>query len=175
MELEADPAGLSAELAAMLEGLSAQPLAGKIAAADVRLAELSLVYDAGPATLRGQIDLLYRDAAGRWHVVDYKSDRVDAGEVAERARRYELQMMVYLSAASRQFGGGVTDATLYFLRPGAAHVFAPDAAAYAAFGDRLADLAGRLARSRADGDFPRAGDAKTGRCAYCPYADLCGR
>jgi len=174
MELEIDPAPLAAELTGMLETLAGSPLAGRIASADVRLPELSLLYDAGPATLSGQIDLLYRDTDGGWHVVDYKSDHIAADGAAERGDRYELQMMVYLAAARRQFGESVVDATLYFLRPGAAHTLAPGAKAFAAFEKRLADLAGNLIRCRATGEFPRTGDASTGRCAYCPYASLCG-
>ncbi len=175
MELAIDQAAFSAELAGMLARLSAHPLAERIRAADCRLAELSFLHDAGPVTLRGQIDLLFRDPGGGWHVVDYKSDRVAPADIEAHARRYELQMMIYLAAARRQYGDGVTDATLYFLRPAEAYTFTPDKKAHAAFANDLAAVAESLARSRATGDFGPRGDGRTGLCTHCPYGPLCRR
>ncbi len=174
MDLPIDPAALSGELAEMLEKLQALPLLAAVRAARQRLPELTFAFRAGGLDLSGQIDLLYQDAAGAFHVVDYKSDRLGRAQVGAHARRYELQMMIYLAAARRHFGPpAVADATLYFLRPGREHRFAPDEQAWADFQKRLAALADELARCRHSGVFARRGDAAPGLCPRCPYRDLC--
>ncbi len=172
MELPVEPSELAGELAEMLERLRGEALAEQIASARRRLRELAFVFRAGPFEVSGQIDLLFQDADGAWHVVDYKSDRVGPDELATRAARYELQMMLYLAAARRQVGEAACEAVLYFLRPGLTHEFSADAGALAALEGRLADLAGGLARCRRTGSFPRRGE---GLCRSCPYATLCLR
>ena len=171
MELSVEPSELASELAGMLERLRGRPLADQIASAQRRLKELAFVFRAGPFEISGQIDLLFQDAGGTWRVVDYKSDRVEADEVAARAARYELQMMLYLAAARRQVGDAAVEAVLYFLRPGASRTFAVGDA-LAALEGRLTELAGRLARCRRAGSFPGRADEI---CQSCPYATLCQR
>ncbi|MDY7009932.1 MAG: UvrD-helicase domain-containing protein, partial [Planctomycetota bacterium] len=109
MELMVPTGPLARELSDMLKRLAKSPLLRQLTEAKQRLTELSFVYRAGlqraqsnrAIDITGQIDLLYRDAGGAWHVVDYKSGRLGPGEVEARAKRYELQMMIYLSAAGR--------------------------------------------------------------------------
>ncbi len=169
-EMQLDSAdALADELAGMLRRLADAPLARRIASAPRRLRELAFSFRAGPAEISGKIDLLYEDADGPWHVVDYKSDRVGADEVPSHAARYELQMMLYLAAARRQVGEGAGGATLYFLRPGLTHDF--PAAGLDELPDRLADLAERLTRCRRSGTFPRRHQP----CERCPYGPLCLR
>jgi len=183
MELDAPPAGLTEELAEMLRKLGRDPLSERLSAARRRLREVALLYRlpeaAGAAgEVSGKIDLLYEDAEGRWHVVDYKSDRVDAEHAPAHAARYELQMMIYVAAAARHpglgptGGGRVVDATVYFLRAGCSCRFAPDEAALGRFHRRLAALVEELVRSRRSGRFARRRD---GRCRRCPYVRLCLR
>ena len=54
--------------------------------------------------VHGSIDLAY-EAGGRWHVVDFKTDRVDKGGESERAASYLTQLGVYagaIEAATKQ-------------------------------------------------------------------------
>ncbi len=56
--------------------------------------------------MHGYIDLIYRDDAGRHHVVDYKTNRLPAYDAAAlreaiRARDYDLQYLIYLVALQR--------------------------------------------------------------------------
>lgn len=56
--------------------------------------------------MHGYIDLVYRDDAGRHHVLDYKTNRLpaydaDALRRAVRARDYDLQYLIYLVALRR--------------------------------------------------------------------------
>jgi ATP-dependent helicase/nuclease subunit A len=81
--------------------------------------------------LRGYIDCLYRDTAGDWHLLDYKTNRVAADGVAVVAAEYEMQMLVYALAVERILGAGPRELVLCFLRPGVEFLFAWDAAARA--------------------------------------------
>ncbi|MCD4699109.1 MAG: UvrD-helicase domain-containing protein [Phycisphaerae bacterium] len=175
MELTVPTGPLGRELADMLERLAKRPLLRKLTEAKQRLTELSFVYRDGVIDITGQIDLLYRDAAGAWHVVDYKSDRIGPGEVEAHAKRYELQMMIYLAAAGRGLDGSVSDATVYFLRAGVSHRFAATSETIAGAENRLTDLAAELVRCRRAGQFPRIGETDVLLCKTCPYAGLCLR
>ncbi|MCD6304253.1 MAG: PD-(D/E)XK nuclease family protein, partial [Planctomycetes bacterium] len=147
------------------------PLYRELAAAGRTLREMDFTMACGPALLHGQIDLLYAGADGRWHIVDYKSDRLDdAAAAAEHARRYELQVLTYAMAAASYFGGPPADARLYFLRPGLSVAIPVNAADLERGRSRLEELARKLIDRRRTGDFePRAGES----CRTCPYAGLC--
>jgi ATP-dependent helicase/nuclease subunit A len=73
--------------------------------------------------LQGFIDCLYQDAQEGWHLVDYKTNDVTAGEVASEAGRYEMQMLVYATALERALGVPPVELALHFLRPGVEHIF----------------------------------------------------
>jgi len=80
-------------------------------------------WSGGPY-IQGFIDCLYRDAAGGWHVVDYKTNHVAPDEIASLASRYEMQMLVYALAVERLLGSPPVELVLCFLRPGREHHFA---------------------------------------------------
>ena len=174
LDIEAGPGleALAAELSEILSAFAGHELSAELrSAAEVRR-ELDFVLHCPPAMVRGQIDLAYMDRAGAWHIVDYKSDRVEpGGQVAEHAAHYELQLLLYAQAAGRHLGGPVADATLYFLRPAWTHEFRVDAAALSATAERAARLAEGLIASRRSGVFERRAREK---CAWCPYSGLCG-
>ncbi len=77
--------------------------------------------------LHGFIDCLYRDASGAWRLVDFKTNRVGAGGVAEASRPYELQMAVYTEACRQALGSPPSECTLYFLRAGEGFAVPPEA------------------------------------------------
>jgi hypothetical protein len=104
--------------------------------------------------------------------VDYKSDHVDEASLAEHAGRYELQMLLYASAAWKHFGSHPADATLYFLRPGASHVFPVTPETLAVARQRVEKLTTDLITARRTGNFPRN---TGGACRFCPYGPLCLR
>ena len=83
-----------------------------------------------PETLiSGYLDRLYRDAHGRWHVVDFKTNRVGESGVAALSAAYEMQMLVYGLATEQILGVPPASLTLHFLRTGEEHAFAWNAAA----------------------------------------------
>jgi ATP-dependent helicase/nuclease subunit A len=75
----------------------------------------------GAIHLHGFIDCLYQDSAGCWHVIDYKTNRVTAAQVAHTAGKYELQMLVYGIAVEQIFGQPPESLVLHFLYPGCEH------------------------------------------------------
>jgi ATP-dependent exoDNAse (exonuclease V) beta subunit len=112
------------------------PRAAQIAAAAEVHTELEFLLrwppdgdDSDGRYLQGFIDCLYRDAAGGWHLVDYKTNRVAAERVAEEAAAYEMQMLVYALAVERITKSPPVELALCFLRPGVEHHFPWDAAA----------------------------------------------
>jgi RecB family exonuclease len=159
------------EFADMLRTCQAAPLWAPLAAAEKRFAELDFILDAGPVSLRGQIDLIYQDDGGAWHIVDYKSDRLgDEEDVAEHATRYELQMLTYALAAGRHLGCDPADAQLYFLRTGCTHTLAISPDAIRSASERIEGLAKELILARRSGRFERRWSRA---CETCPYGKLC--
>jgi ATP-dependent helicase/nuclease subunit A len=108
----------------MLERFSASPRARQMAQAAAVDREVEFLLAWPPnCYLHGYIDCLYQDAEGRWHLVDYKTNKVSAADVAQVAPQYELQMYVYALAAERAFGEPPAELALHFLRPGIEHAF----------------------------------------------------
>jgi len=102
--------------------------------------EVPVSVTVGGTLLDGGADVVWRDAAGAWGVVDYKTD---VGEPAELAREYRLQLAVYALAVARFAGAPAVDASLHFLSAGEA---APLAATADEIEAEIADALGRLAR-----------------------------
>jgi len=127
-----------AEPVAMVERFAASPRAAELAAAAEVYRELEFLLPWPPGTgkpqekyIQGFIDCLYRDAAGGWHLVDYKTNRVTPGTLSATAAGYEMQMLVYALAVERTLGVPPVELALCFLRTGDEHRFAWDAAARA--------------------------------------------
>ncbi|MCL4394113.1 MAG: hypothetical protein M1482_04790, partial [Chloroflexi bacterium] len=88
----------------------------EIAAAPLRRHEVPFSYTTGGHPTTGSIDLLYRDAAARWHIVDFKTDAVgdDQPLPDETREKYTGQLRRYRDAVARLLGSPA-DAALCFL------------------------------------------------------------
>ena len=64
--------------------------------------------------IQGIIDLLFKDAAGRWVLLDYKTDR-DAEDLAER---YKIQIELYAAAVEALLKIKIAEKYLYLLNGG---------------------------------------------------------
>ena len=72
------------------------------------------------AIITGSIDWLRPVSAESmrgFEIVDFKTDSINADEVATRAREYDLQLVTYALAARSALGLPITATTLYFLEP----------------------------------------------------------
>ena len=172
MDLQIPADALSAELGQMIDNFRPQPLWRELATARKSWRELSFLMDVSGSTVRGQIDLIYQDAGGHWHIVDYKSDRVEGQQLADRAANYELQMMLYAWAAKRYLGQAPVDATLYFLRPAVEHRFVITPDALQSVQQRTEGLMAQLLDARRQNVYEAR---RSDRCGHCDYRTLCGK
>lgn len=145
------------EAASLVERFLQTPLAAELAAASIVRREIEFLLpwppanrsmpvesasaervqgsaSAGPRSgsspyLHGFLDCLYQDSAGRWRLVDYKTNRVAASEVSRVAATYELQMLAYRLACEAALGEPLAECSLVLLHPGVTHTLAWDAAA----------------------------------------------
>jgi ATP-dependent exoDNAse (exonuclease V) beta subunit len=123
-----------AEATAMIERFAGSPRARQIAAARASHAEVEFLL-AWPATsqpgnsqsgnsqpanvaLKGYLDRLYQDDGGRWHVLDFKTNKIGDGGVAAVASAYEMQMYVYALAIEQILKSPPASLILHFLRTG---------------------------------------------------------
>lgn len=126
---------------------------------------------AGALRLRGAIDLVERNAAGRLRVVDHKTGKVRAPQRFVLGHGEVLQPVLYGLAAERLLGAPVESGGLYYCTADGGFVertVALDDAARAAATEfaRIVDGALRA------GFFPAA--PKPGACTWCDYRAVCG-
>ena len=108
---------LAGEVWEMLDRFTRTPVAAALAERDVeRWFELPFAWDWDGVPVHGSVDLVYRDAAG-WHVIDFKSDRLDGASAREVGSRYAVQIGLYQRAIEAAVGEAVS-AGLLFLRSG---------------------------------------------------------
>ncbi len=170
----ANTTAIANELTEMLGKFLSHDLSSELSRARQDLRELDFILDLGPAKLRGQIDLLFQDDSDQWHIVDYKSDRISNDAIASHSANYELQMLIYASAAARITGKLPLDAKLYFLRLGKTYDIKISPESLEALEGRAKSLACELSTARRSNVFARC-DSKTFQyCQYCQYKGLCG-
>jgi ATP-dependent helicase/nuclease subunit A len=122
-----------------------------------------------PYTFAGRIDCLvdYRD--GTFGIVDYKTDRVNAGQAAAKGEEYSLQLALYALAVEATGLGTVKTARLHFLRPGVTVAVPVDAPAREAAAAKLAAACRHIRGSDRERDYP----VNTSWCRQCGYRVLC--
>ncbi len=79
--------------------------------------EFTLMSPFGDDFLTGTIDMVYTDADGVLHVIDYKTDSISPKEVPDSARSYEAQLQFYVLLAQRHFSAERVRGTLFFTAP----------------------------------------------------------
>lgn len=85
--------------------------------------EARVQVDLGDQRIEGSIDLLWRDADGLWHLLDYKAtetDAVSAASIDARIAHYYPQVALYAQTVQGRLHGGGQLATygLWFVREG---------------------------------------------------------
>ncbi len=146
---------LASDFAGMIAAMAAGPIWNDLARAKCIYRELDFTLELDSGSLRGQIDLLFQDADGNWHVLDYKSDRLHQGESPQaHAEAYQLQILLYAAAAKRALGALPKDATIYFLRSGQSSVLELNQAMVDSAVTRADTLVRELAASQAAQEAP---------------------
>ena len=125
------------------------------------------------ASITGRFDLVYRDAEGRWNVLDYKTSRVDGAPEEHVRTYYELQQRAYGLAASRLLRERFGHVAFTFLRACADVVWEPDDASLSQAEERLRETIGACSDALQTGRFDKTEDVA--RCLRCGYRAVCGR
>lgn len=158
----------------LLEGWLVTPRWEEVRTSTERRSEVPFVLQfVDGRSLVGRFDLLYQDAAGGWHVLDYKTDRV-AGTAADRVEtNYKLQQEAYGLAAGRLLGGAVAEVVFAFLRTGEEVVWRPTPSAVAAAESHLSGVTASWDNALGASAFPKTEEVL--HCLRCGYRALCGR
>ena len=144
------------------------PLRERIEAEATRTrAEVPLLLGVGGTVLRGSIDLLVERDGAPPLVIDYKTDRLDGADPAERAARYEVQRSIYALAVAEALGVEKVEVAYVFLeRPDEPATTALDAEQMATARGKLEQTIARISQ----GDFPVAAQEQRDwpLCRGCP-------
>ena len=110
------------ELQALKEKTSQSETARKIVFAKEAQNEAAITIRLGSDYLTGTLDHIFRNEAGFWEVVDYKTNRISAAEIHQESERYTLQMQAYALLISKIYPGQEEyPVSLYFLHPDKLH------------------------------------------------------
>jgi hypothetical protein len=126
-----------------------------------------LLLGIGGTVLRGSIDLLVEREGAAPLVIDYKTDRLDGANPAERAAHYDVQRSIYALAVAEALGAEEVEVAYVFLeRPDEPAVSTLGPAEMAAARERLQETIAKISR----GDFPvaPAADRDWSLCRGCP-------
>ncbi len=100
----------------MLGRLKRHKLYATIQKAVQQYREIPFTLETPQGALRGVIDLLYQDAQGSWHVLDWKTEWTPEEKLAEHAQEHKVQVAVYALAVEKQLGVS-PQVSLCFLSP----------------------------------------------------------
>ena len=120
-DLNQETIGIAKE---MLARLVTSSIMGDIAAAKTlyREVDFAMQWQVANSTsrtlIRGVIDLLYEDAQGGWHILDYKTNNFSAhAEDSQILNPYEFQLGIYAHAVTQWIGVAPCELALIALRP----------------------------------------------------------
>jgi ATP-dependent helicase/nuclease subunit A len=120
----------------------------------------------GEDYLSGTMDRVYQDRDDRWHVLDYKTDRVEPSQVTERGEEYWPQLEFYALLVHLYFTSDPVVAELVFAA-------APEQVlrkkySSVALLDVRSSIAAVIARIKSN-DFP----PRVSSCSHCPFFSAC--
>lgn len=150
-----DPQRASAEARRLASVFSRSELGKRVRNAAKVDREQGLLFPVRGRLLRGRVDLVFEDEAGRV-LVDYKTDDVTAAQAREKAAEHALQLQLYSLARPAE------RAVVYFLRPNTPVGVPVDAEAQGRAADRTEEFFEAQERL----EFPlNVGE----HCRLCPH------
>ncbi len=130
--------GKQEEALGIVRQFCASPLFETLKNAKEVYRELPFIINQRHGRIEGVIDVLFKDTAGQWHVLDYKTAVGDAAK--SKASGYELQIGMYAFAAHKILNVTPASGIIYFLKNQFSHALSFDASALKALGVRLAGM-----------------------------------
>ena len=97
----------------ILKKFFSTPLFRKLQAARKVEREIDFVLNERRGLIHGKLDILFQDAEGAWHVLDFKTAEGDAATA--RTSGYDLQIELYALAVHRILGFTVRSGIIYYL------------------------------------------------------------
>ncbi len=86
-----------------------------------RLSEIPyMVLSAPGSALDRRVDLIIEDGVGNWHIIDFKTDKIEAWQVEQKAREHSEQLLEYVFHF-KQLTGILARAWVYFAQNGKLH------------------------------------------------------
>ncbi len=117
----------------------------------------------------GKIDQMFQTEDGRWAVVDFKTDRIEAAEVEARAASHAFQVNLYRWVVQRLKEDRTGEAYIHFLHPKVTWEV-PERSGGQPAEERAAEIISRIEGAGGDGDFaPR----RNPLCTWCGYRFHC--
>jgi ATP-dependent helicase/nuclease subunit A len=159
-------AQLAEEVQGMITGVISSPFWHQVAGGTNARTEFTISAVLGDDFLSGTIDRVYRGSDGHWHVLDYKTDRVDSSTVTGRAEEYWPQLEFYAHLVHLFFDCAPVMAELLFAAM-PHHVLRREYS-LEALADARAEIATVIARIKANTFPPRPTS-----CPRCPFASGC--
>jgi ATP-dependent helicase/nuclease subunit A len=86
---------LSIELNKLVEQIDKSNVIKSSLAAKEYKIEASIIKQIGSDFITGTLDRIYKNDEKEWIVLDYKTNRINAGEVSQTATRYQVQIETY--------------------------------------------------------------------------------
>jgi ATP-dependent helicase/nuclease subunit A len=119
------PIGLVDDVVATVERVTASDIWQRARSSERCMAEVPLAMlvpasetpNGLPTVRRGVIDLVFLEPAG-WVIVDYKSERVEVGDIPALVTYYKPQIEAYVKAWEKVVGQSVGEAGLFFTHTG---------------------------------------------------------
>ncbi|OQA62297.1 MAG: ATP-dependent DNA helicase PcrA [bacterium ADurb.Bin270] len=123
--------------------------------------ELPFEWEIDGNLIIGSIDWLLDDNKNL-RIIDFKTDRLNKNEINERAKMYELQMIIYALASESATGKKIESTSLIFLDPGEVHITPVTDERRNLGTGQILDIISKIENGR----FGKNTDAP---CARCPY------
>jgi len=109
------------EMRAQIDAFWKGPLGQAVRQAPVCYPELPFIYKTPFGVLKGQLDLVYKERAGEWVVLDYKTNKIKESEIEVTARSYGFQLGLYALVFRKLMGEVPARGVLYFATPDRIH------------------------------------------------------
>jgi ATP-dependent helicase/nuclease subunit A len=154
-----------------LERYLRSSLFAEVRQAEAVQSEMMFRLTLGRHEITGVVDKVIRQSDGTAKVIDFKTNRVAKGQLAQTVEKYEVQLQLYALVVQRLLGWPVEQAVLYFTALGRTEEVDVSPARLAALEERLLAAFELIAATPGMEAFERTTDEEA--CRHCGYRMIC--